>query len=54
MNRPSEALASFDRAIALRPDYLEALVNKASMLGALQRFDEALRFGRHAISMLNR
>ena len=33
---------AFDQAIALKPDYLEALVNKASMLGALQHFDEVL------------
>ena len=36
------ALASFDRAIALRPDYVEALTNRGNTLHELERFDEAL------------
>ena len=36
------ALASFDRAIALRPDYVEALTNRGNTLHELERFEEAL------------
>ena len=40
--RPQEeALKWFDRALALRPDFIEALNNKAFVLGRLHRFDEA-------------
>jgi tetratricopeptide (TPR) repeat protein len=40
--RFDEALASYDRALALRPDHAEALCNRGATLHALQRFDEAL------------
>jgi tetratricopeptide (TPR) repeat protein len=40
--RFDEALASYDRALALRPDHVEALCNSAVTLQELRRFDEAL------------
>ena len=36
------ALASYDRALALRPDHADALSNRGNTLLALNRFDEAL------------
>ena len=32
LGRPAEALASFDRALALRPDFAEALNGRGNML----------------------
>ena len=40
--RHTEALASFDRALAVQPDYAEALYNRGVTLQELKRFDEAL------------
>src|SRR5262249_36727881 len=42
LKRFDEALASYDRAIALKPDYAEAFCNRGSALQGLRRFDEAL------------
>ena len=39
---PGEALAAFDRALALKPSYIEALNNRGITLERLQRYDEAL------------
>jgi tetratricopeptide (TPR) repeat protein len=41
LQRQEEALASYDRAIALRPDYTEALNNRGLTLTALNRVAEA-------------
>src|SRR5688572_18263338 len=41
VERPLEALAAFDRAIALNPRYVEAHLNRAVLLSALGRDDEA-------------
>jgi predicted TPR repeat methyltransferase len=41
MLRLEEALASFDRALAIEPDFIEALNNRAVMLLQLRRLDEA-------------
>ena len=41
VERPLEALAAFDRAIALNPRYVEAHLNRAVLLAALGRDDEA-------------
>lgn len=41
VERPLEALAAFDRAIALNPRYVEAHLNRAVLLSALGRNDEA-------------
>jgi tetratricopeptide (TPR) repeat protein len=37
-----EALAAYDRALQLHPDYAHALCNRGAVLSALQRYDEAL------------
>ena len=42
LKRFEEALASYDRALALRPDYVEALANRGVTLHELKRFEEAL------------
>jgi tetratricopeptide (TPR) repeat protein len=42
LGRFAEALASYDRALALRPGYPEALFNRAVSLQALARFEQAL------------
>ncbi|MGA9091678.1 MAG: tetratricopeptide repeat protein, partial [Bradyrhizobium sp.] len=42
-----EALEWFDRALALRPDFVSALINKAFTLAEMQRFDEAVMVYRH-------
>jgi protein O-GlcNAc transferase len=39
---PAAHDAHYNHALALKPDYLEALVNKANMLAALQRHGDAL------------
>jgi tetratricopeptide (TPR) repeat protein len=42
MQRFDAALASFDRAVAVRPDHVDAYYNRANTLHVLKRFDEAL------------
>ena len=42
LHRLGEALASFERAIALKADYADAHSNRANVLKALRRYDEAL------------
>lgn len=42
LNRPEQALASFNQAIVLRPRYVEAHYNRGNLLLELRRFDEAL------------
>src|SRR5208282_1529298 len=37
-----EALASFDRALAVQPDYADALANRGITLNQLKRFEEAI------------
>jgi len=41
LDRHEEALPWFDRAVALRPDFIAAINNKAFLLGQMHRFDEA-------------
>jgi tetratricopeptide (TPR) repeat protein len=41
-DRQEEALQWFDRALELRPDYVQALTNRALVLGQLHRFEEAV------------
>jgi predicted O-linked N-acetylglucosamine transferase (SPINDLY family) len=41
LKRLDEALASYDKAIALKPDYAEAYINRGSALKDLKRLDEA-------------
>ena len=42
LNRVGEALASYDRALAIKPDYAEAWHNRGNALRDLKRFGEAL------------
>jgi tetratricopeptide (TPR) repeat protein len=42
LGKNDEALASYDRALALRPDSTEALYNRGNSLRQLKRFNEAL------------
>src|SRR5262249_11928885 len=42
MGRIEDAIASFDRAIAIRPDDVDALHNRGSALEILFRFEEAI------------
>ena len=42
LKRHQEALASYDRALALQPDYAEAHANRGNTLHQLNRCDEAL------------
>src|SRR5262249_30347374 len=51
LKRFDEALASYDKAIALKPDYAEALNNSGNALQALERFDEALASYDKAIAL---
>jgi tetratricopeptide (TPR) repeat protein len=47
----AEALASYDQAIALRPDFAEVHNNRADVLKALKRLDEALAGFDRAIAL---
>jgi predicted O-linked N-acetylglucosamine transferase (SPINDLY family) len=42
LNNATAALAAFDGALSGRPDWIEAKINRAIALNALQRFEEAL------------
>ena len=42
LKRLEEALASYDKAIALKPDYAEAFNNRGNALRELEHLDEAL------------
>ena len=42
LQRYEEALASYDRALALQPDFAQALSNRGNVLFELQRYEEAL------------
>ena len=50
LKRFDEALAQYDRALALRPDYAEAHTNRGVTLHTLKRFDEALQCYARAIA----
>jgi predicted TPR repeat methyltransferase len=49
LNRPADALASLDRALAVRPDDVMALVNRGNTLVALSRYEEAIVTYRRAL-----
>ena len=42
LGKKDEALASYDRALKVRPDFAEALYNRGVTLQELKRFEEAL------------
>jgi tetratricopeptide (TPR) repeat protein len=49
--RLDDALASYNRALALQPDHVEALCNRGATLHELKRFDEALASYDRAIAV---
>ena len=51
LRRPEEAVASFDRALELQPDYVEALVNRGNLLQELRRPEDALRSFSRAVEL---
>ena len=51
LNRWDEALISYDRALAIKPDYAAALTNRGNVLKDLKRFDEALSSYDRALSV---
>src|SRR5581483_7711756 len=51
LDRASEALASYDRAIALKPDYADAHHCRGNILSDLRRLDEALASYGRAIAI---
>ncbi|HXJ02835.1 MAG TPA: FkbM family methyltransferase, partial [Micropepsaceae bacterium] len=51
LKRPEEALESYDRAIALKPDYADAFNNRGTVLKDLGRLDEALASYERAIAL---
>src|SRR6185437_14878935 len=51
LHRFEEALASYDRALALRPDFAEALSNRGNALRELDRFEEAMASFERAIAL---
>ncbi len=51
LGRKEEALASYQRAIELAPEYFEAQSNLANVLNELRRYDEAEVAGRNAIEL---
>jgi tetratricopeptide (TPR) repeat protein len=51
LRRFDEALASYGRALELRPDYSEALMNRGITLHALKRFGEELESYAHALAL---
>ena len=57
LNRPADALASYDKAIALKPDYADAYYNRGNALSDLKRSDRCagkLRQGDRAEARLCR
>ncbi len=51
MKRPSDALQSYDAAIALEPDDGELFTNRSTALSALKRYDEALAACDRAVAL---
>jgi tetratricopeptide (TPR) repeat protein len=51
LGKKDTALASYDRAITLRPDFAEALYNRGNTLKDLKRFEEALASYDRAITL---
>ncbi len=51
LNRPEEAFESYDRALSLERNFFEALIGKANIFNAFQKYDRALEFFDKAIEV---
>src|ERR1700756_1309664 len=51
LGRNDAALACYDRALSLRPDFIQALSNRGAVLKQMKRYDEALASFDRAISV---
>jgi tetratricopeptide (TPR) repeat protein len=51
LKRPAEALASLDRALILKPDFVPGHYNRGNALMALDRYAEALRSFERALAL---
>ncbi len=51
LKRFEEALASYERALAVRPEYADALLNRGVTLHELNRYEEALSSYEKAIAL---
>ena len=51
LKRLDEAIASYDRAIALKPDYAQAWCNRGNLLNDLENFQQALASYDKAIAL---
>jgi predicted O-linked N-acetylglucosamine transferase (SPINDLY family) len=51
LNRIDQALVSYDRAVALKPDFIEAHYNRGNVLQLLNRLEEALASYDRALSL---
>jgi tetratricopeptide (TPR) repeat protein len=51
LKRYDEALASYERALVLKPDYVEAWSNRGNTLNLLKRYDEALASFERALTL---
>jgi protein O-GlcNAc transferase len=51
LGRPSEALANYEAALALKPGHPQALYNRAIVLQRLRRFEEALASYNQAVAV---
>jgi tetratricopeptide (TPR) repeat protein len=51
MNRLDEALASYDQALSIAPDFARALNSRGLILSDMRRFSEALACHERALSL---
>ena len=51
LKRYDEAIAHYDKALTLKPDYAEGWSNKGNVLNELKRYDEAIAYYDKAISL---
>lgn len=54
LNRPTEALEAFDRAIELHPTFIWAFIGRAYALNGLRRSEDALASAEKAITLLGK
>jgi Tfp pilus assembly protein PilF len=51
LEKQDEALASYDRALAVRPDHAEGFANRGIVIHELKRLEEALASYDHALKL---